>query len=258
MSTVKTDNAIEIRNLTTYVGSTCLHDDLDLDVRRGEIFGILGGTGSGKSMLMRAMIMLIAPMRGTIRVLGEDLNEIDPVKARILRCRFGVLFQRGALFSSLSVIDNVAFPMREHTELSPDFIHQLSLLKVALVGLPMSAAVRYPKELSGGMTKRAALARALALDPELLFLDEPSTGLDPASVNAFDDLILQLKSSLGLTIVMISHDLDSLWRTTDRVAFLGEGRFLRVGTMDDLSRDNHRLVRAYFEGSHSHSAPESR
>lgn len=242
-------NAVEVRGLTTYYGATCIYEHLDLDVRRGEIMGIVGGTGSGKSTLLRSIIMLVRPTSGSIRLLGHSIADIDPQSARNLRERFGVMFQQGALFSSLSVLENVAFPLREHTELSKALIHRLSLLKITLVGLPVEAAGLYPKELSGGMIKRAALARALALDPELLFLDEPSTGLDPVSVNAFDDLIMQLKASLGLTIVMISHDVDSLWRTTDRVAFLGEKGIVRQGSMEELSRDEHPLVRAYFEGA---------
>ncbi|NIR31382.1 MAG: ATP-binding cassette domain-containing protein [Gammaproteobacteria bacterium] len=242
-------NAVEVRGLTTYYGATCIYEQLDLDVRRGEIMGIVGGTGSGKSTLLRSIIMLIRPTSGSIRLLGHSIADIDPQGARNLRERFGVMFQQGALFSSLTVLENVAFPLREHTELSKALIQRLSLLKITLVGLPVEAAQLYPKELSGGMIKRAALARALALDPELLFLDEPSTGLDPVSVNAFDDLIMQLKASLGLTIVMISHDVDSLWRTTDRVAFLGEKRIVRQGSMEELSRDEHPLVRAYFEGA---------
>ncbi len=242
-------NAVEVKGLTTYYGSTCVYQNLDLDVRRGEILGIVGGTGSGKSTLLRSLIMLIRPTSGTIRLLGHSIADLDAEEARNLRERFGVMFQQGALFSSLTVLENVAFPLREHTDLSKSLIERLSLLKVTLVGLPAEAAWLYPKELSGGMMKRAALARALALDPELLFLDEPSTGLDPMSVNAFDDLILQLKASLGLTIVMISHDVDSLWRTTDRVAFLGEKRVVRQGSMEELSKDEHPLVRAYFEGA---------
>lgn len=242
-------NAIEVRGLATYYGATCIHQDLDLDVRRGEILGIVGGTGSGKSTLLRTLIMLLQPSAGTVRLLGHPITDLTLADARELRERFGVMFQQGALFTSLTVLENVAFALKEHTELSEALIREVSLLKVLLVGLPLEAAGRYPKQLSGGMTKRAALARALALDPELLFLDEPSTGLDPVSVNAFDELILQLKASLGLTIVMISHDVDSLWRTTDRVAFLGDKRVVRQGSMEELSSDDHPLVRAYFEGA---------
>jgi phospholipid/cholesterol/gamma-HCH transport system ATP-binding protein len=179
---------------------------------------------------------------------GEDVSVLREAEADRMRRRFGVMFQQGALFSSLNLLENVAMPLREHTRLSKQLIEELAVLKIILAGLPTSAVYKYPRELSGGMLKRAAVARALALDPELIFLDEPTAGLDPVSAGDFDELVLQLKESLGLTIVMVTHDLDTLWRTTDRVAFLGEKRVLRYASMSDLSRDDHPLIKHYFQG----------
>ena len=241
-------NVIEIRGLMTRYGPKIIHENLDLDVRRGEVLGIVGGSGSGKSTLLRAMIMLNPLAAGSIRLLGEDLGELHAAAAERLRERIGVTFQQGALFSALTVLENVALPLREHTEFPAAIIDQLAFLKVLLAGLPAEAAARYPRELSGGMLKRAGVARALALDPELLFLDEPTAGLDPVSASAFDELVLHLKESLGLTVVMITHDLDTLWRVTDRVAFLAEKRVLRIGGMAELAADDHPDLKAYFTG----------
>jgi len=245
-----------VQGLVTRFGQVVVHDGLDLSVREGEIIGVIGGSGSGKSVLLRALIMLVVPSAGRVNLFGQSTATLDPEAADRLRRRFGVLFQHSALFSSLSVIENVTYPLREHTALSLRTISELASLKLALAGLPADAVHRYPRELSGGMTKRVALARALAMDPELLFLDEPSTGLDPVSANAFDELIVQLQRDLGLTVLMVTHDLDSLWRTTDRVAFLGEKRVLAVGTMDELSRDTHPQIMAYFQGPRARNAKE--
>lgn len=250
------EHAIEIRNLRTCFGSVCVHDGLNLEVRRGEVLALVGGSGSGKTTLLRELIMLQQPTAGSIRVLGEELVEIRGAVADRLRRRWGVMFQKGALFSGLTVLENVAVPMQEHTELPKSLIQELASLKVLLAGLPASATQKYPRELSGGMLKRAAVARALALDPELLFLDEPSAGLDPVSAEGLDELVLRLKDSLGLTVVMITHDLDSLWRVADRVAFLGEKRVIGLASMAELSRDTHPTIQAYFQGPRGRAAQE--
>jgi phospholipid/cholesterol/gamma-HCH transport system ATP-binding protein len=239
--------AIEIRGLSTRFGSLLVHEDLDLEVRRGEVLALVGGSGSGKTTLLREIIMLLEPSGGSIRLLGEELTGIGEDAALRLRRRFGVLFQMGALFSSLTVLENVMVPLREHTGLPKEWLRELAALKMAQAGLPAHAADKLPRQLSGGMLKRASLARALALDPELMFLDEPTSGLDPLSAGALDELVLQLKESLGLTIVMVTHDLDSLWRTTDRVAFLGERRVIGLAPMRELVQSPHPVIRDYFD-----------
>ena len=242
------DSLIEIRDLRNQFGTLVIHEALDLSVRAGEIVALVGGSGSGKTTLLRAIIMLLRPAAGSIRLFGEEVVGISEAAAFRLRCRFGMLFQQGALFGSLTVKENVAVPLREHTALTSSEIDELAAFKVALAGLPGHALEKYPSELSGGMLKRAALARSLALDPELLFLDEPTAGLDPVAAGALDELVVQLRDSLGLTVVMVTHDLDSLWRTTDRVAFLGERRVLACMPMAELVRHEHPLIRHYFQG----------
>jgi phospholipid/cholesterol/gamma-HCH transport system ATP-binding protein len=248
---------IQARGLKTCFGPHCIHEDLDLDVQRGEVLGIVGGSGTGKSVLLREIIMLLRPAGGSIRLFGEELVGIGTAAADRLRRRFGVMFQQGALFSSLTVEENVAVPLHERGGLSESLIRELARLKIALSGLPAVACARYPRQLSGGMLKRAAVARALALDPDLLFLDEPSAGLDPVGAAALDDLILQLKASLGLTVVMVTHDLDSLWRVTDRVAFLGEKRVLMQAPMAELARADHPLIHEYFSGPRARAAQQA-
>lgn len=248
---------IEIRGLRTQFGTTVIHENLDLDIRRGEIVALVGGSGSGKTTLLRAIIMLLAPVAGSIKLFGQSIVGISEAEAFQLRRRFGMLFQQGALFSSLTVRENIAVPLHEHTPLSSERIMAIADLKVALAGLPASAGFKLPRELSGGMLKRAALARALALDPALLFLDEPTAGLDPVSAGAFDQLVVQLKESLGLTVVMITHDLDTLWQATDRVAFLGEKRVIGYAPMRDLTQAEHPLIRAYFEGPRGRAAEQA-
>jgi phospholipid/cholesterol/gamma-HCH transport system ATP-binding protein len=250
------ERVIEVRHLSTRFGTTVIHDDISLAVMRGEVFALVGASGGGKSMLLREIIMLRRPEEGSIRVLGKDILAIDDREAIELRRRMGVLFQHGALFSALSVAENVAVPLREHTRLNPAFIHEIAAIKLDWVRLPEDAGRKYPSELSGGMLKRAALARAIALDPELVFLDEPTAGLDPASAAALDDLIRQLKSVLGLTVIMVTHDLDSLWQIADRVGVLGEGKLLAVGTMEELSRSEHPIVKEYFQGPRGRAARE--
>lgn len=252
-----TDIVIDITNLKTRFGQVCIHDGVNLQVRRGEILGIVGGSGTGKSVLLRQIIMLNQPAGGSIKVFGQELVGIRERDAKNLRKRFGVMFQQGALFSSLTVLQNIGVPLKEHTKLPSRLINEIAMLKIVLSGLPPDAATKLPRQLSGGMLKRAAVARALALDPALLFLDEPSAGLDPISAAALDGLILQLRASLGLTLVMVTHDLDSLWRVTDRVAFLGEKKIIGLDSMAKLSESDHPLIQKYFSGPRGRVAKES-
>ena len=245
--------AISIRGLRTQFGRQVIHDGLDLDVRSGEVLGVVGGSGTGKSVLLRTIVGLNTPRAGTIEVLGERMARPGATQWRRLQVRWGVLFQDGALFSSMTVAQNVQVPMKEHTVLPQQLMDELAALKIALVGLPADAAVKYPAELSGGMRKRAGLARALALDPEILFLDEPTSGLDPIGAAAFDDLIGRLQQSLGLTVFMVTHDLDSLQAICDRIAVLVERR-IRIGTMDQHLQDDHPWVREYFRGPRARAA----
>jgi phospholipid/cholesterol/gamma-HCH transport system ATP-binding protein len=251
-----TDAVIVVRGLHTRFGETIIHENLDFTVQRGEIVALVGGSGSGKTTLLRAIILLLEPTAGSIQLFGQEIIGISESAAFRLRRRFGMLFQQGALFSALTVRENVAMPLREHTRLPAQRIAKIADLKIALAGLPADAGNKLPRELSGGMLKRAALARALALDPALLFLDEPTAGLDPVSAGAFDELVVQLKESLGLTVVMVTHDLDTLWQATDRVAFLGERRVIGYAPMRELSRADHPLIRAYFEGPRGRAARE--
>ncbi|MCB1742593.1 MAG: ATP-binding cassette domain-containing protein [Gammaproteobacteria bacterium] len=247
---------ISARGIESRFGSTVVHVNLDLDVRRGEILGIVGGSGSGKSVLMRTLAGLRAPQAGEVRLLGEPLHGLSRNRAMAIRQRVGVMFQGGALFSSLDVLANVSFPMQKHTALGARAITALARMKLSMVGLSPEAEHRAPQALSGGMVKRVALARAMALDPEVLFLDEPSAGLDPVGAAALDDLILSLAGDLGLTICLISHDLDSLWRVTDRVAFLAEKRIVAVEPMRRLSEHAHPEIKAYFAGPRAQAAKE--
>lgn len=251
----KADPVVEVRQVSTTFGSTVVHRDISFTVYRGELFAIVGRSGSGKSVLLREMTLLREPDGGSIRVLGQDLSAIDPDRALQLRRRWGVLFQDGALFSALTVAENAAVPLKEHTDLSDRLIEEIAAVKIGLAGLPPGGAGKYPDELSGGMRGRAALARAIALDPELLFLDEPTAGLDPISALGFADLIDRLKGWLGLTVVMVTHDLDTLWRLADRVAMLSEGKILAIGTMTELSRSNDLQVRAFFQGPRGLTGP---
>jgi phospholipid/cholesterol/gamma-HCH transport system ATP-binding protein len=237
---------IELQQICTRFGSHAVHENLDLAVQRGEILGLAGGSGSGKSVLLREMILLQRPSSGRIKLFGVDVAALEPEQALALRRRWGVMFQRGGLFSSLTVRQNVALPLREHSRLDVGLIDQIAEWKLALTGLPPEAGLKLPGELSGGMLKRAALARAIALDPELLFLDEPTSGLDPASSAGVDELILRTHALFGATIVIVTHDLDLLWQVSDRVAVLGEGRVLALGTMEALSHHTHPIVSAYF------------
>jgi len=248
---------IRIRGLTTRIGGKVLHDRVDLDVRQGEVVGVVGASGSGKSVLLRTIIGLYEPVGGTVEIFGRDLRALDEAGLHALEARWGVLFQDGALFSSLTVAQNIAVPLKEQLTLPGNLLDEVIALKVALVGLPGDAAAKYPAELSGGMRKRAGLARALALDPPLLFLDEPTAGLDPIAAGAFDSLIGDLRASLGLTVLMVTHDLDSLIAICDRIAVLVDKR-LRIGTIDELLRDPHPWIQAYFRGPRGRAALSGR
>lgn len=246
--------AVQVRGLKTAFGAHVVHQDLDLTVRRGEVLAIVGGSGAGKSVLVNTILGLIEPKAGDIRILGEGEGLTGEERREKVQARIGVLFQSGALFSALSVRDNVGAPLREHTGLSPATIAQLADARLAMVGLQPRAGDLAPADLSGGMRKRAGLARALALDPELLFLDEPTAGLDPLSAEAFDRLILDLKHALGLTVVMITHDLDSLYAIADRVAVVADRRIAACAPIPELERSDHPWIHAYFHGPRGRAA----
>jgi phospholipid/cholesterol/gamma-HCH transport system ATP-binding protein len=237
--------AIHIDKLGTRLGGRWVHRDLNLDVMPHEILVLAGGSGSGKTVLLREMILLQRPTCGDITVLGYTLANLSRAQQQILRHHWGVLFQQNALFSSLTILQNVLFPLRRFS-LDKAICHELALLKLKLAGLSTDVASRYPAELSGGMQKRAALARALMLDPAIVFLDEPTAGLDPGLVASFDQLILDLRAALGLTIVMVTHDVESMRRTADRIAFLGEGKVLCVDTPDKVRQNSHPLIEEFF------------
>jgi len=243
------NTVITVSNVVTRFGKNVVHDGISLSVRQGEIYGLLGGSGSGKSTLLKELIMLLRPQSGEIRVLGQNLLTISRSDADMLRHQWGVLFQAGALYSSLTVEENVGITLREYTDLPLKLVQDIVRMKINMVGLPQDAAVLYPAELSGGMVKRAALARALAMDPELLFLDEPTSGLDPVGAEAFDNLILELREILGLTVVMVTHDLDSIWTIVDRFAVLGEKKVIAEGTLNEVRENPQPIVRQFFGGA---------
>jgi phospholipid/cholesterol/gamma-HCH transport system ATP-binding protein len=247
------DPIISVHGLRTQFGAQVIHDKLDLEVRPGEVLGVVGGSGTGKSVLLRTIIGLNPARAGSIVVFGQDTAALSDAAQRRLQARWGVLFQAGALFSSLTVAQNIQVPFKEHTDLSPALMDELTALKIELVGLPADACGKYPSELSGGMRKRAGLARALALDPEILFLDEPTAGLDPIGAAAFDQLIRSLQQSLGLTVFMVTHDLDSLATICDRIAVLVDKR-VKIGTMEQHLQDDHPWIREYFHGPRGRAA----
>ncbi len=240
--------AIKVRDLFVGFGDKLILDGLNLDVLKGEVMGFVGGSGTGKSVLTRTILGLIAKKRGTIEVFGTDLDQLELAERKRLERRFGVMFQQGALFSGLTVKQNVQVPLREHLAMTGRLADELAMLKIELVGLEADAADKYPAELSGGMIKRAALARALALDPELVFLDEPTSGLDPIGAAEFDELIATLQKTLGLTVFMVTHDLDSLYAVCDRVSALADGKVIASGPMSTMLTSNHPWLRAYFHG----------
>ena len=248
------DKVIEMKNVATRFGDHVVHSDVNLDVRRAEIFAVIGGSGSGKSTLLREVILLQRPDAGSVRVLGCDLLNISDADALALRRRWGVMFQHGGLFGSLTVLENIGLPLREHTTLGNALIDEIAAWKLAMAGLKPEVGAQYPSELSGGMMKRASLARALALDPELLFLDEPTAGLDPESADGVDELVRKLRDLFGLTIVMITHDLDLLWQVTDRVAVLADGTVQGIGSMAELSVLDKPAVRKFFDGARGRAA----
>ncbi len=245
---------IKVRGLRNQFGTQVVHEGLDLDVWRGEVLGIVGGSGTGKSVLLRTIVGLNRPAAGSIEVLGTDVLNGPDAERRNIEKRWGVAFQDGALFSSLTVLQNVMAPMREHIKMSQGLMKALGELKIGLVGLPPLACGKFPSELSGGMRKRAALARALSLDPEIVFLDEPTAGLDPIGAAAYDDLIGELQRSLGLTVFMVTHDLDSLYAICDRIAVLAEKRVLVEGPIEMMTEVDHPWVREYFTGPRARAA----
>ncbi|MBY0423540.1 MAG: ATP-binding cassette domain-containing protein [Parvularculaceae bacterium] len=249
-----TETVIEVRGLRTQFGAAVIHEDLDLDVRRGEIIGVVGGSGTGKSVLMRCIIGLKQPAAGAISVFGVDMLAADRATRLSVERRWGVLFQGGALFSSLTVAQNVMAPIDEHLHLPRALAVDIAAMKISMSGLPPEAGVKYPSELSGGMQKRAALARALALDPEIVFLDEPTAGLDPIGAARFDELIVSLKKSLGLTVFMVTHDLDTLHTACDRIAVLAEKKVIAVGTIDEVRANPHPWIQEYFAGPRGRAA----
>lgn len=248
--------AITVRGLVNQFGTQRVHDGLDLDVLRGEVLGVVGGSGTGKSVLLRTIIGLNRPRAGDIRILGQSLSSLRGAARKALLGRVGVLFQSGALFSGLTVAENIGLVLKSHTSLKPDRIDRLACQKIDMVGLPQDSAEKLPAQLSGGMRKRAGLARALALDPEIVFLDEPTAGLDPIGANDFDSLILELRQSLGLTVFMVTHDLDSLVAITDRIAVLVDKK-IRVGPLDELLNDPHPWIQEYFHGPRARATKRS-
>ena len=246
---------LSARDICVSFGTHSVLDHLDLDVYRGEILGFVGGSGTGKSVLMRSILRLIPRQKGRITLFGKDYDAVDEKERLSLDMRIGVLFQHGALFSALTVRENIQVPMREYLDLPKALMDELADLKIAMVGLPSNAGDKHPSELSGGMIKRAALARALALDPDLVFLDEPTSGLDPIGAAEFDDLIARLRDTLGLTVYMVTHDLDSLFSVCDRIAVLGNRRVLVDGTIEDMLSFDDPWVKSYFSGKRARMIP---
>ncbi len=244
---------IRVRGLRNQFGTQVVHDDLDLDVRKGEVLGVVGGSGSGKSVLLRTIIGLREQQAGTIEILGRETRSLSTRQAKELRANWGVLFQDGALFSSLTVAENIQVPIKEYTKLSPSLMDEVTKVTVTMTGLPVDATAKFPSELSGGMRKRAGLARALALDPEILFLDEPTAGLDPIGAANFDLLIKTLRESLGLTVFMVTHDLDSLIAICDRIAVLIDKKIV-TGTIKELLKLDHPWIQEYFRGPRARAA----
>ncbi len=249
---------ISIRDLHMRFGSHVIYDGLDLDVMRGEILGIVGGSGQGKSVMMRCITGLLTPNKGSISVFGQKLEGLSKRQRQALDAHWGILFQDGALFSALTVVQNIKLPMKIHLDLSNKLMEELAILKLKMVGLPLEAMSKYPSELSGGMRKRVGLARALALDPDLLFLDEPTAGLDPIGAASFDNLILRLQKTLGLTVYMVTHDQDTIFKTCDRVAVLADKKIVQTGTPTALQEHpEHPWIKEYFCGERARAAVDN-
>jgi phospholipid/cholesterol/gamma-HCH transport system ATP-binding protein len=248
------EKIIAVEDLAVGFGDRLINDGLSMHVLRGEILGVVGASGTGKSVLLRTIVGLLPKKRGHIRVFGTDMDGLSEAERQAIEKRWGILFQQGALFSSLTVKQNIQFPMREHLDLSQRMLDDLAMLKIEMVGLKPDAGDKLPSELSGGMIKRAALARALALDPEIVFLDEPTSGLDPIGAGDFDELIATLQKTLGLTVFMVTHDLDSLSTICDRIVALGEGKVLASGDMASMQREKHPWLNAYFNGPRARAA----
>lgn len=246
--------AIRARGIVNRFGTHTVHDGLDLDVRRSEVLGVIGPSGCGKSVLLRAIVGLRDPQDGTIEIFGREPAALPDAERRQMEQRWGVMFQDGALFSNLSVLENVMVPLREHVDMSTELMRELAHMKIRMAGLERAAAFKLPSDLSGGMRKRAALARALMLDPALLFLDEPTAGLDPITAGRFDALVRELQQAMGLTVFLVTHDLDTLAATCDRIAVLGEQRLLAIGTMDELRAHAHPWIQDYFSGPRGRAA----
>jgi phospholipid/cholesterol/gamma-HCH transport system ATP-binding protein len=244
---------IRVRDIWVSFGEHAVLKGLDLDVKRGEILGFVGASGGGKSVLMRSIIGLVKKQKGTIEVFGHDVDRLNDAELQAMERRWGVLFQHGALFSSLTVRQNIQFPLREYLDLSERLMDEIAIAKLEMVGLPAFVAEKYPSQLSGGMIKRAALARSLVLDPEIVFLDEPTSGLDPISAGEFDELIKALQQTLGLTVFMVTHDLDSLHSACDRIAALADGKIIATGPIGDMLKSDHPWLKSYFHGKRASS-----
>ncbi|CAE6885300.1 ABC transporter ATP-binding protein [Pseudomonas marincola] len=252
-----TEAIIEVRDLCNRFGTQTVHEGLQLDLYKGEVLGVVGGSGTGKSVLLRSIVGLREPTAGNIHVFGKELLSLDATERSAIERRFGVLYQRGALFSSLTVTENIALPLIEHTKLSRASAEKLARVKIALVGLPCITGEKYPSELSGGMVKRVALARALALEPDILFLDEPTAGLDPIGAAAFDQLILTLRNALGLSVFLVTHDLDTLYTICDRVAVLSQKRVLVADSLEVVAATDDAWIREYFHGPRGRAAEQA-
>lgn len=250
------DTIVEFQHITTRFGKQIVHQDLNLTVKPGEVLAIVGGSGSGKTSLLRELLLLNRPAAGEIIAFGKSIFKANNNDVMRIRRRMGMMFQSGALFSGLTVLENICFVMRELTQLDEKLIIELAMIKVALANFPADSVHKYPSQLSGGMIKRAALARAIALDPELLLLDEPTSGLDPEAATSLDELVMALHNALDLTIIMVTHDVDSLWRTTDRVAFLGNKQVLACAPMAELTQNPHPLIQAYFSNPRARAAAQ--
>ncbi|HVV63842.1 MAG TPA: ATP-binding cassette domain-containing protein [Rhizomicrobium sp.] len=247
---------IRIRDLVNQIGDNLIHDHVDLDVYRGEVLGVVGGSGAGKSVLLHTIVGLNKARSGAVEVFGQDPTPQRERPEDSIQMRWGVLFQEGALFSSQTVAENIQVPLREYTAMSQELMNEITAMKLSMVGLPQDAARKYPSELSGGMKKRAGLARALAADPELVFLDEPTAGLDPISASQFDELVRDLQKSLNLTVFMVTHDIDTLRATTDRIAVLVNKK-IKVGTIAELRKDPDPWIQEYFSGARGRAALDS-